>query len=261
MQSCSTYLELTFIDSFKAPGCKRIIIDSDYLACLHRNNVSLNWDGIDSIVESGIRMGSGETIPFDVIIFATGFSLDANEITTRGRNGMTLCEWNATHNGASAYKGTSIPGFPNFFILFGPNVATGHTSVIFSNEVQTSLITQLMKPVLQGRVKAYEVTEEAEKEYNDWLQKRLDTSVWTECNSFYRAGMNGKNTVIFPGPATLFWYIARNPIWGHFISEKTHAIDHAPTAKTTPWSTRFFAANVAVVTLLSSFALYTLGLA
>lgn len=109
-------------------------------------------------------------------------------------------------------------------MLLGPNVATGHTSVIFSNEVQTSLITQLMKPVLQNKIKTYEVTEDALKDYNGWIQKRLETSVWMECNSFYRVGMNGKNTVIFPGPAALFWYIARKPTWGHFISEPG---DHA----------------------------------
>lgn len=105
-------------------------------------------------------------------------------------------------------------------ILIGPNVATGHASVIFSNEVQISLVIQLMKPVLQSRVKALEVTEKASDEYNHWLQRRLDTSVWTECSSYYRVGMNGKNTVTFPGSLTLFWYITRNPKWGDFISDK-----------------------------------------
>lgn len=64
-------------------------------------------------------MKSGEVIPFDIIIFSTGFSLDITDITTRGRNGVTVNEWYATQNGPSAYKGTCMPGFPNFFVIFG----------------------------------------------------------------------------------------------------------------------------------------------
>jgi hypothetical protein len=221
----------------KAPGCKRIIVDPNYLSCLRRQNVNLIWDGIDGIVENGIRMKTGEVHNFDVIIFGTGFSLDITDVTIRGRNGMTVTEWYATQNGPTAYKGTCIPGYPNFFILLGmlfshsalndcpllfqgPNVATGHASVIFSNEVQISLAAQLMKPVLQGKVMSYELTDEASDDYNRWLQERLNSSVWVECSSYYRAGMNGKNFTTFPGPVTLFWYIARNPVWSHFISDE-----------------------------------------
>lgn len=99
-------------------------------------------------------------------------------------------------------------------------MATGHASVIFSDEVQISLVTQLMKPVLENRVKAYEVTEEACDEYNMWLQNRLNSSVCLECSSYYREGMAGKNFVTFPGPLTLFWHIARHPKWDHFIDDK-----------------------------------------
>lgn len=92
-----------------------------------------------------------------------------------------------------------------------------------------------MKPVLQRKVKAYEVTEGACDEYNAWLQKRLNSSVWMECQSYYRAGMNGKNFSTFPGPLTLFWRIARNPVWSHFISDKDfdkHVYrDSGPTVK------------------------------
>lgn len=109
------------------------------------------------------------------------------------------------------------------FCLIGPNVATGHASVIFSDEVQISLAIQVMKPIIEGKVKAYELTEKACDEYNEWLQNRLNSSVWMECSSYYRAGMNGKNFSTFPGPLTLFWWIARNPVWSHFISDKDFA--------------------------------------
>jgi hypothetical protein len=105
-------------------------------------------------------------------------------------------------------------------VLVGPNVATGHASVIAGVEVQISLAIQVMQPVLQGKVKAYEITEKASDEYNDWLQKRMAVSVWSECRSYYLQGMNGKNVVTFPGSMALFWYVARNPVWTHFMSDK-----------------------------------------
>ncbi|KAF7973421.1 hypothetical protein HWV62_15231 [Athelia sp. TMB] len=219
-----------------SPGCKRIIVDPDYLSCLNRKNVSLEWSPIEGIVENGIKLKSGEVKEFDVIIFGTGFSLDATDIQTKGRNGLTINQWYVTQRGPTAYKGTLTPGYPNFFqilgkpLLFtssalltapkGPNTATGHASIIFSNEVQISLATQLMKPLLEGKYKAIEVTEAACDEYNDWLQSRLNDSVWTECSSYYRAGMNGKNFSTFPGPLTLFWKVARNPVWKDFVTDK-----------------------------------------
>lgn len=74
-----------------------------------------------------------------------------------------------------------------------------------------------MKPVLDGQVKALELTDRACDEYNAWLQERLKSSVWMDCNSYYRQGMNGKNVSTFPGPVSLFWYMARNPVWSHYI--------------------------------------------
>lgn len=76
---------------------------------------------------------------------------------------------------------------------------------------------QLMKPLLERKFKAIEVKESACDEYNEWIQERLGDSVWTECNSYYRAGMNGKNFSTFPGPLTLFWHVARNPVWDHYL--------------------------------------------
>lgn len=107
------------LTKFAAPGCKRIIVDPDYLSCLNRPNVSLNWEPIEGIVENGIKLKSGEVKEFDVIIFGTGFSLDATEIETKGRNGLTVNQWYKTQNGPTAYKGTLAPGYPNFFQILG----------------------------------------------------------------------------------------------------------------------------------------------
>ncbi|KAG6814511.1 hypothetical protein H0H92_000036 [Tricholoma furcatifolium] len=206
-----------------APGCKRIILDPGYLESLHRPNVSLSWEEIKGFVAEGIELKSGKVVPLDVVIFGTGFSLgrrlvqESNDIEIRGSKGMTLREYHASQGGPTAYLGTCSPGFPNCFTLLGPNVATGHASVIFSQEAQIGLAIQLIKPVLEGKAKSFEVTEEATDKYNDWLQKRLSGSVWTDCNSYYRLGEQKKIIATFPGPVSLFWWMTLRPQWKDFI--------------------------------------------
>ncbi|KAJ3574820.1 hypothetical protein NP233_g1506 [Leucocoprinus birnbaumii] len=200
-----------------SPGCKRIIVDPDYLKSLHRPNVSVNWDGIEGIVEEGIKLKTGEVIPLDIIVFGTGYSLETKSFNIKGRKGQTMREYFDEQGGATAYLGTSMPGFPNVYTLLGPNVATGHASVIFSQEAQIGLALQLMKPVLEGKAKYFEITDEATDEYNSWLQGRLQNSVWTDCMSYYRSDRKlGKIVATFPGPVALFWWLARTPVWSRY---------------------------------------------
>ncbi|KAL1706901.1 hypothetical protein EV121DRAFT_200448 [Schizophyllum commune] len=198
-----------------AVGCKRIIVDPGFLKSLHRENVELRQDAIDSIVEEGVKLKTGEVVPLDVIIYATGYSLDAPDLQhIKGSRGQALHEYFVEQGGATAYLGCSMPGFPNLFYLLGPNVASGHASVIFSEEVQIQLALQVMKPVLEGEAKSFEIKDEVVDRYNGWLQSRLRHSVWTDCMSYYRQDRReGKIVATFPGPVTLFWWLARRPKW------------------------------------------------
>ncbi|GLB34847.1 putative L-lysine 6-monooxygenase (NADPH-requiring) [Lyophyllum shimeji] len=201
-----------------APGCKRIIVDPGYLQALHRPNVAISWDAIKGIVEEGIELRSGKIVPLDIIIFGTGYSTEAVDLRLRGSKKTTAHEYFETQGGGTAYLGTCMPGFPNCFSLLGPNVATGHASVIFSEEAQIGLAIQLIKPILDGKAKSFEVTDEATNRYNTWLQNRLSLSVWTDCHSYYHVG-NQKQTKIvatFPGPVALFWWFARRVRWDDF---------------------------------------------
>lgn len=74
----------------------------------------------------------------------------------------------------------------------------------------------MIKPILDGEIKSVDVKQQASDEYNNWLQDRMLTSVWNECHSYYRVGQTGKNFATFPGPLTLFWWLARKPRWDHF---------------------------------------------
>ncbi|KAF8638816.1 hypothetical protein AX17_001874 [Amanita inopinata Kibby_2008] len=198
-------------------GCKRLLLDTSYLESLHRPNVSICWDGITEIVEDGITTGKGDKMEFDVVIAATGFVADGYAIPVKGRNSVTVDEYYRSSGGPKAYLGTSIPGFPNFYTLLGPNTATGHTSVIFSHEVQIDYILQLIRPLLDKKVSSFEVKAQPTDAYNAKIHQRLASSVFMQCLSWYRTGGGGKVTNIFPGSATLFWWWLRKPIWDDYI--------------------------------------------
>ncbi|KAF8192398.1 hypothetical protein K438DRAFT_1906902 [Mycena galopus ATCC 62051] len=204
-------------------GCKRVIFDTNFLAALHRPNLKLNWDGIQSICEDGIVTKQGKKLPFDVVIFATGFIADQYPIRVVGHaESKTVQDYYDSQGGPKAYMGTTIPGFPNLFILAGPNTATGHTSVILTEELQIDYILQLIKPILGGLVSSLTVTPRATDAYNDLIQARLSQSVWVECFSWYRTG-GGKGRVSsnFPGPMLLFGWWLRRPRWEDYNVKAT----------------------------------------
>ncbi|KAF7300084.1 hypothetical protein MKEN_01331500 [Mycena kentingensis (nom. inval.)] len=222
-------------------GCKRIIFDTNYFASLHQPNHNLNLDGIAEITGNGIRTKTSENLPFDVIILATGFvavgsSLfptgkhvqtsfhifqDKFIVPIRGASGQTI-QYDA-EGFPQAYKGTSVPGFPNMFMIAGPNTTTGHTSVTLFEELQVEYILRLIKPVLflspESSPLALSVSRTANTAYNVWLHARLERSVHTGCASWYRTGADSKGKIssIFPGSATLFWWHLRTVQWGDYV--------------------------------------------
>ncbi|KDN40460.1 hypothetical protein RSAG8_08080, partial [Rhizoctonia solani AG-8 WAC10335] len=185
-------------------GCKRIIYDPGYLESLQRSNVDLEWDTISGITENGITTKSGSDITlgkhyeFDIICFATGFDVEnSSDINEQG--------------GPTAYMGTTVPDFPNFFTLLGPNTATGHGSVIHSEEVQINYAMQLIKPVIRGQAKSFVPKARATQAYNDYLQEELKHTVWTSCISWYHAGENRRGKLMtWPATQTYMWWMGLN---------------------------------------------------
>ncbi|KAJ7612215.1 FAD/NAD-binding domain-containing protein [Roridomyces roridus] len=199
-----------------APGCKRIVFDIDFLPSLHRPNLALNWDGIQSICEEGIITNNGDKLAFDVIIFATGFVADRFPLEVHGTAGRTIQDYYDTQGGPKAYIGTTVPGFPNFFMLAGPNTGTGHTSVIYTEGLQIDYSLNFIEPLLAGAASSFEVTHAATDRYNNTIQRMLARSVHTTCTSWYRVGGTGRITNIFPGPGTLFWWWTRRVKWSDY---------------------------------------------
>ncbi|KAF8143756.1 hypothetical protein K438DRAFT_2104117 [Mycena galopus ATCC 62051] len=204
-------------------GCKRIIRDTGFLGALHRPNLKLNWDGIQSICEEGIITKKGEKLTFDVLIFATGFTADRYPLRLIGdTNPRTIQDYYDSQGGPKAYMGTTVPGFPNLFMLAGPNTTTGHASVIYTEELQIGYIIQLVKPILDGLVSSVTVTPRATDAYNDLIHKRLSRSVFMDCVSWYRTGGGeGKVSSIFPGPMFLFGWWVRRPKWEDYNVKAT----------------------------------------
>ena len=179
-------------------GCKRIIYSSDYYPTLSQPNVRLVTEGIERLTPTGLRTADGQDIPLDALVCATGFDTVhlLQSLQVRGRGGRTLAE--AWQDGPEAFHGIHVAGFPNLYLMLGPNTATGHTSTLLYIEPAVKHAIACMRAVAQGGHKAIEVREEAMRRHNAALQQRLGRSVWAQCRSWYRME-GGKVVAIFPG--------------------------------------------------------------
>jgi cation diffusion facilitator CzcD-associated flavoprotein CzcO len=179
-------------------GCKRVLISDDYLPCFNLAHVELVTEGIDTITPGGIRTLDGVERDFDTLIFATGFDVRncLRPVEIRGRGGSDLqTVW---RDGPEAYRGVAVAGFPNMFLLYGPNTNLGHNSIIVMLEAQFGYILQCLDRVVAGDLDTLEVSAEAQARYNERLQTRLGSMVWsTGCGSWY--GQGGKITANWSG--------------------------------------------------------------
>ncbi|TFK40445.1 hypothetical protein BDQ12DRAFT_734413 [Crucibulum laeve] len=143
---------------------------------------------------------------------------DKFPVDIRGCKGTSIQEYYEFEGGPKAHLGTTIPGFPNFYMLSGPNTATGYSPVLLFEEIQVKYILQMVQPVLQSRVSSFEVTVKATEAYNHKMQGMMLHSAFLNCVSPYRIGGDGKITFVFPGSTAHFWWWLKRPIWGDYIS-------------------------------------------
>jgi len=180
-------------------GCKRILISDEYWSSFERPNVELVTDPIEEIKSTGIQSTDGTFREVDAIIVATGFDLGlANApFPISGIGGRSIDE--AWKDGAVAYKGISVSGFPNWFILMGPNTGPGHTSVLVYTEAQIAHTVAAIKKLRNEGVRYVDVRQDVQDRYNERLQGRMKYMVWsTGCNSWYLSP-DGSNHSLYPG--------------------------------------------------------------
>jgi len=179
-------------------GAKRVLFNDDYYPTLSRSNVEVVTDGIDSIVPQGVRTKSGRTIPADVIIYATGFKSTEflAPMTITGPGGRDLrAEWS---HGARAYLGVTVSGFPNFFILYGPNTNLGHNSILVMIEAQVGYVVDLLRKMQAAGVRRVDVKRTVMDEYNRALQQDLAKSVWASAGASWYKLADGTITNNWP---------------------------------------------------------------
>ncbi len=189
-------------------GCKRVLISDDYWSSFERDNVELVTDSIESIERHGVRTKDGTLHEADAIVLATGYKLGivTGPFPIFGREGRTLED--AWEKGAIAYKGMSVAGFPNWFILMGPNTGPGHTSVLVFTEAQISHTVQAIQKLMGENLKYMDVRKDRQDEYYAGIQKRMKRMVWSGCNSWY-LDADGRNHSLYPGFAADFVLRAR----------------------------------------------------
>jgi cation diffusion facilitator CzcD-associated flavoprotein CzcO len=168
-------------------ACKRVLRSDDYYPALMRENVELVTEGIERIVPDGIITKDGVKHEYDVIIFGTGFETQSFQgpVDIFGRGRKELREtW---RDGAEAYLGMTVSGFPNFFMIYGPNTNLGHNSVISMLEIQQNYILGAIDDILSSPGGAIDVRRKVMKAFNEDVQKSMDASAWAgNCNSWYK---------------------------------------------------------------------------
>jgi cation diffusion facilitator CzcD-associated flavoprotein CzcO len=188
-------------------GCKRILLSSDYYPALQRPNVELVTEDITGITKSAVVTADGTAHETDVIIYATGFSVvdSVTGLHVTGRDGRKF-----TAQTLEAYHGITMAGFPNFFMLLGPNTALGHTSVVFMIESQIQHVMSCLRMLARDKADTIEVREPALRHYHRGLQRRLRRAVWSEggCRSWY-LDADGINRALWPGFSFEYWARSR----------------------------------------------------
>jgi cation diffusion facilitator CzcD-associated flavoprotein CzcO len=182
-------------------GCKRVLLSNNYLPTLNRKNVNLIAQPIDRVTAAGVETLDGQEYALDVIVACTGFHAAEAGVPfpVYGLNQSELNQQWQSAGGPSAFLGTTVSGFPNLFLMTGPNTALGHNSMIYMIESQANYVMSAMQQLLQRPNQSFDVEQKTQRDYNEQLQQRLSGTVWNTggCASWYLAS-NGLNTTLWP---------------------------------------------------------------
>ncbi|MCC5863658.1 MAG: NAD(P)/FAD-dependent oxidoreductase [Wenzhouxiangella sp.] len=204
-----------------AMGCKRVLMSNDFYPALTRENVSVITDPIEQIDATGVTSG-GCHRPVEVLLMATGFRATApvprGLISGRDERDLADC-WDL---GPEAYKGTTVHGFPNLFMLLGPNTGLGHNSVLLMLESQLNYVLSALDHLDQKQVSVLEPRLEAQTDWNHQLQARLAKTVWKRggCASWYQHPLSGRVPTLWPSSTASFRRALR-----YFDSAAYHCIE------------------------------------
>jgi cation diffusion facilitator CzcD-associated flavoprotein CzcO len=180
-------------------GCKRILLSNDYLASLDQPNADVITSGIREVTADGVIDNDGTLHRVDAIILGTGFKTERLPLTDHiyGPSGDTMAQmWGPS---PSAYLGTSVAGFPNVYLMHGPNIGLGHNSAIAMFEAQAKYIVNAVRYSASHGVTEVEPTAAAQDEFTEMVDRLTGGSVWTSggCSSWY-LDSTGRNSNLWP---------------------------------------------------------------
>lgn len=190
-------------------GCKRVLLSDDYYPALTRENVELVTDAIRTITPRGVMTEDGIEREVDVLIYATGFHVTDQymSLPIHGSGGVELAD--AWRDKAEAYYGVTTTGFPNLFMLVGPNSGLGHNSIVFMIEAQVNYVLAAMQALQQAGKQRLNLRADVLRRYNDGIQALLSKAIWgSGCRSWY-LDHNGRNTTMWPGYTWKFRQLTR----------------------------------------------------
>src|SRR5881392_3686881 len=182
-------------------GCKRILVSDDFYPTLNRTNVELVPEAIAEVRERGVVTDDGVERPVDVLIYGTGFRATEPFIGVRvvGKGGVEIHE--AWGKRMTAYLGVTVSGFPNLFILLGPNTGLGHNSVVLMIEAQVRYAMNCLKLIQRRNQRVLEVRAEIQQSFVEEIYRRMSRTVWQSggCKSWYQDQTTGEITTLWPG--------------------------------------------------------------
>jgi cation diffusion facilitator CzcD-associated flavoprotein CzcO len=182
-------------------GCKRVLLSSDFYPTLMKPHLELVTEPISYVDPHSIVTSDGREWPIDVLIFGTGFKLAEilQDVRVVGREGIVLSEqWQSR---LRAFLGVTISGFPNFFLLLGPNTGLGHNSVVLMIEAQLNYVISCLKLLKKRGKRALDLRGGRLDDFMARVDKRFRTTVWQAggCRSWYQDQATGENVAIWPG--------------------------------------------------------------
>lgn len=191
-------------------GCKRILVSDDYYPAIKRANLHLITETIDEVVPQGVRTADGQVHELDVLIYATGFRTQdfLTPMRVTGTGGRELdAVW---RDGARAHLGITVPGFPNFFLLYGPNTNLGHNSIIYMLERQVHYVLEGLHHLHTRGLRYLDVRADAHQQFDEHLRERMRRTVFSAgCDSWYVTA-DGHSTNNWPSSVLAYRRLTRS---------------------------------------------------
>jgi cation diffusion facilitator CzcD-associated flavoprotein CzcO len=179
-------------------GCKRILPSNRWYRALSKPNVELLTGGVERFTRTGVITGDGEEREVDAVIFGTGFQVTDMPVgrMVRGPQGRTLDD--AWQGSPRAHLGAAVPGFPNLFVLLGPNTGLGHSSMVYMIESQVAYVLDALKYMDRNGADTVEVRADAAERYNADLDERMQGTVWNTGGASWYLDDTGRNATLWP---------------------------------------------------------------